>query len=247
MSETPGAPAAVTFDFGNTLVSEPDADAAPAARIRHLARWLGERGADAGEDALTEAFEAARRAAEDTWRDERRHVHGAESVARILAHLEVDSSDAELAPLIAVLEDPLPGPRMVAVDGAAAALERLRSRGVRLGIVSNLAWGPARVMRPQLEHVGLLGYFEPDAVVFSDQVGFVKPHPKIFETALAALETPPERAAHVGDLKLTDVAGAAALGIRTVRFTGIYDDQSEGPEADIVVGRLSDVPSALGL
>jgi FMN phosphatase YigB (HAD superfamily) len=240
-------PLGVTFDFGNTLVSEPDADAAPAARLRHLTEWLGRQGLSRAEDALAEAFAAAARAAEETWRADRRHVDAAASVARILAHLEVDSSPADQAPLITLLEDPLPGPRMAAVDGAAATLERLRSRGIRLGIVSNLAWGPGRVMRRQLEHVGLLQFFEPRAVAFSDEVGFVKPHPAIFEAALAGLETPPERAAHVGDLRLTDVAGAAALGIRTIRFAGIYDDTSDGPEADVVIERLSDVPNALGL
>ena len=52
---------------------------------------------------------------------------------------------------------------------------------------------------------------------------------------------------HVGDLKRTDVAGAQAVGMATVRFRGVVDDPDSGDEADHVIDRLVDLPAVLGL
>ena len=56
------------------------------------------------------------------------------------------------------------------------------------------------------------------------------------KAALDMLGATPERAMHVGDLRRTDVAGAAALGMRTARYRRLNDDvASDGPEADFVI------------
>ena len=58
---------------------------------------------------------------------------------------------------------------------------------------------------------------------------------------------------HVGDLRRTDVAGARALGMTTVRFRGVVEDDApeegddEGPEADHVIDRLAELPALLGV
>ena len=41
--------------------------------------------------------------------------------------------------------------------------------------------------------------------------------------------------AHVGDLRRTDVAGARAAGMRSVRYRGLHDDRGDGPDADVVI------------
>ncbi|MGN6558630.1 MAG: HAD family hydrolase, partial [Solirubrobacterales bacterium] len=71
----------------------------------------------------------------------------------------------------------------------------------------------------------------------SDETGHYKPAPQSFEAALSSLGVRPEEAIHVGDLRRTDVAGAAALGMRTVRYRGMHDDADteSGVEADFVV------------
>ncbi len=58
---------------------------------------------------------------------------------------------------------------------------------------------------------------------------------------------------HVGDLRRTDVAGARALGMATVRFRGVVEDDvpeegdDDGPEADHVIDRLAELPALLGV
>ncbi|OWY61922.1 hypothetical protein B7486_61195 [cyanobacterium TDX16] len=85
-------------------------------------------------------------------------------------------------------------------------------------------------------------------------MGVYKPDPTIFEHALAGLDAPAERTAHVGDLRRTDVAGALQMGMVAVRYTGIADDDDvalgEGhvaPEADLVVHDHADLPALLGI
>jgi len=88
------------------------------------------------------------------------------------------------------------------LDGTIEALDRLRSAGYRLGVVSN-SDGRAE---EGLEAAGLRGYFE--VVIDSQLVGFEKPDPRIFEAALRRMALAPEEAIYVGDIYEVDVVGA---------------------------------------
>jgi putative hydrolase of the HAD superfamily len=102
------------------------------------------------------------------------------------------------------------------------------------------------VLRDRLDREGLLAPFE--ALGFSDETGWYKPAPEAFLPVLGALGVnDPARAAHVGDRRNTDVAGARALGMRSVRYTGFRDDVGDGPEADVVIASHDDLLPALGL
>lgn len=57
-----------------------------------------------------------------------------------------------------------------------------------------------------------------DAVVDSEIVGFRKPHPSMFETALAKAGAKATDVVHVGDSVRCDVAGAIGVGIEAVHF-----------------------------
>lgn len=59
---------------------------------------------------------------------------------------------------------------------------------------------------------------EVTAIVDSHVVGFAKPDPRIFDTALSAAGVGPAEAIHVGDSRFADVAGAVAAGIRAIHF-----------------------------
>ena len=134
----------------------------------------------------------------------------------------------------------------LAPEGAASALRRLQEHGIGLGIVSNRGAIPGRFVMRYLEANGLAGFFDPAAVIWSDEVGFSKPDPRIYLTCLRALGVPPERAAHVGDHKVKDVAGARQLGMTTIRYAGVRDDHDDGPEADTVILHYRELPPALG-
>jgi putative hydrolase of the HAD superfamily len=92
--------------------------------------------------------------------------------------------------------------------------ELLRALGprYRLAVVSNFDYSPT--CRTILEREGIAGLFE--TIVISDEVGWRKPKPVIFETALRRMGLRPEEALFVGDRADIDVIGARAVGMPTV-------------------------------
>lgn len=98
------------------------------------------------------------------------------------------------------------------------ALERLRTLGVPLAVVSN-ANG---TLHAHLGRLGIAGYF---SVILDSQIeGVEKPDPRIFERALQRCGARAETTVHVGDLYEIDVVGARAAGIEGVLLdaAGLY-------------------------
>jgi 5'-nucleotidase len=124
-------------------------------------------------------------------------------------------------------------------------LDALARGGIRVGVICDIGLTPSTVVRKLLDRDGLARFF--DDMSFSDEVGHYKPARAIFEHALSRLgDVPPERAAHVGDRSRTDIGGAASMGMISVRYNGIYEDEElPATEADIVVSDLRALPSLL--
>jgi FMN phosphatase YigB (HAD superfamily) len=64
-------------------------------------------------------------------------------------------------------------------------------------------------------------------VTISSDVGYMKPHPKIFEHALEALQVTPEETMMVGDSLRSDVAGAKNMGLVAVLKRPPLDEPTE--------------------
>jgi len=92
-------------------------------------------------------------------------------------------------------------------EGTQDALDRLKSAGLKLGIVSN---ADGRVAA-DAKRFGLAKFF--DVIIDSQVVGVEKPNPAIFQFALNALEVPPEETMYAGDIYAIDMLGARAAGI----------------------------------
>jgi putative hydrolase of the HAD superfamily len=95
-------------------------------------------------------------------------------------------------------------------DDVVAGLERLRGRGLTLGLLSNLPQAGQELARA----LGLSPYL--DFVLTSQEAGAEKPHPLIFQKALERAAVAPAEAVHVGDQYSADVLGARGAGIRAV-------------------------------
>ena len=190
------------------------------------------------------AFAVAVAAQDAAWRQSR-HFGPAAIIEHFVAGLAIEAPAGDRAELQRLIEDPVPERVLTPVSGVEAALGRLRERGLRLGIVCDSGMMVGRVLRGQLERSGLARHFEAGALAFSDEVGVTKPRPEIFRRALAGLGAEPGQAAHVGDLRFTDMAGARALGMRAVRFRGFNDDTGEGPEGDATIDGYDELETAL--
>ncbi len=113
-------------------------------------------------------------------------------------------------------------------DDVLPFLRTLRSRGIRIAIVSNCDENT----RDLLVELGVAAL--ADALVLSNEVGAVKPAAEIYQHALDKLGVTAE-AALFADNSATYCAGAAALGIRAVQV--VRKVQEAGGEEGITVVR----------
>ena len=102
----------------------------------------------------------------------------------------------------------------------APAMAALRSRGLKLVVVSN-ANGRLRHL---FDRVDLTKWF--DHILDSHEWGVEKPDPRLFQLALEQSHADAARTVHVGDLYYVDVMGARSAGLRGVLFDvkGLYGD-----------------------
>ncbi len=121
-------------------------------------------------------------------------------------------------------------------DGAYQTLDWLRDHGYRIGCVTNRVFGGPRFVE-ELQELGLDKYFESTAV--SCDMGYMKPHPKIFEYALNEMKVAPEETAMVGDSLRADVEASQALGMTAIwrrnrKHDPPHEDEQvgEGPHDD---------------
>jgi len=95
--------------------------------------------------------------------------------------------------------------------GAAELLHGLRDRGVKLGMITN---GMSETHREKIAILQIGELF--DAIFIADEVGMVKPDPRLFAHACTTLGCAPARSAMVGDRYDRDISGALQSGLYTV-------------------------------
>ncbi len=236
---------AVTFDYWNTLVYELRGE----LRGRRLEAWSGllEEAGFAAERAQLEAvYDEAWQAYVVSWRANQQ-FQAAQAAEHIVEQLGFDVPPDVRRALVEAFGRAGEQAELRLAEGVEQCLHTLRGAGLKLGIICDVGFTASATLREHLIRHALLPLF--DHWSFSDEVGAYKPAPAIFRHALDGLGGPvPERVAHVGDLRRTDVAGASAMGMVAVRYTGISDDDSQPePEGHHVIGHYSELPAVLGV
>lgn len=232
---------AVLFDVGDTLWHA--AEAPPPAVFRRMAAeraeaYLNEVGltcpdAEQLARAAWDSMEYAMRAARATDRVEPDYPSIAQAAAAREGVLLTHEQAARL--MEAIYVSGAEGGKAAYPDARETLLE-LRNRGFLLGIVTNRAFGGER-FRADLRELGLdVGW---DAVSVSVEVGFLKPHPALFEHALDALDLQPRQALMVGNSLVEDVSGAQALGIPAAWKRSRPD--AEGVTPDLTFDEVSEL------
>ena len=256
-------PAAITFDFGNTLVAvdRPRLRQVVELTAKAVSEHLGPFDLWAYLVAWDE--ERARQFREEVPRF--REVDLSDRLVRVLARLRgmtappadepwddaaaaMLSTPDEVAWAIARYADVFvavlpPDPPIGAV------LSALAERST-LAILSN--WPHATAVDRYVEAAGWQRHF--DAVVVSQRVGTIKPHPTIFAAARAALGEPAADAIlHVGDDWAADVVGAKDAGWRAAWLRTRPDDtplptseRDERAVPDLEIDRLDELLALVG-
>ncbi len=132
---------------------------------------------------------------------------------------------------------------LVLFPGAARLLARLRERGIKLGMITN---GFAATHREKIALLALEASF--DEILIADEVGMLKPDPRIFRLAANRLGVPPQACAMVGDRFERDITGAQAAGMFAVWMNVRREAMPAGATApDATVTSVEDVEAALRL
>lgn len=95
------------------------------------------------------------------------------------------------------------------VSAAFEALHNLRAMGITVSITSNTNF----IRGALIEREVLKPSFGFDFYLFSDEVGYAKPHKKMFDAMLLRAGRNPGEVVHVGDSMECDYRGSQALGI----------------------------------
>jgi len=151
------------------------------------------------------------------WSDPERHREGRADLraasCRIVeqALRDLGHDAPELARRIAHLYRDLRDQSVEIFTGAIETLDRLKHDGTRLGLVTN---GTAADQRAKIERFDLARHF--DHILIEGEFGCGKPDARVYQAALAALQTTPQEAWFVGDNLEWDVAAPQRAGMYAV-------------------------------
>ncbi len=246
----------VLFDFHNTLATcdgwlELEIRTLPGLALEKLADRGAIAGLRPGPGMLAEAskrFQALRQGVRDSGVE----LSAIEGTRRVLEQMGLDVPELEIEDVVRELEEALL-PSVEAVPGVAAALEQLRDKGYRLGVVSSAGYPPFVEMA--LEGLGLRMFFSE--IVTSAGEGIYKSNPEIFRRAAGRLSASPEDAVHVGDHAVYDVKAAKTAGLSAIWFaaqarrtaqlhgTSWEEAARSGAGADAIVMSMAELPGAI--
>jgi putative hydrolase of the HAD superfamily len=216
---------AVTFDVGGTLID-------PWPSVGHVYAAVAEECGLAKFDPefLNAQFAAA-------WRAKQNFEYTPEGWAEIVSQTfgKATRIDASSCLFRTLYERFAQANAWHVFDDVRTTLAELKSRGLRLAVISN--WDDR--LRPLLRNLALDQCF--DALVVSAEAGLHKPARKIFQKTASLLGVPCSRVLHVGDSLREDVVGARGAGMKALLLR-----RGGGKVEGEVLGSLSELPHRIG-
>lgn len=203
---------AITFDFWETIIRAIDYS---DVRINFLTRILEIEGFSKNRKLIRDAYLSSQKVFYNAWKNEQKYISALERTEFILKTLEINLPSKSKYNIIKHFEEITllaPPPLM---NDSEMILKSLYDHH-RIGLICDSGMSPGKMLRKVLEYHNVLKYF--CCTIFSDEMGRNKPNPIVFRQALKKLEVKPSEAMHIGDLLETDIAGANAIGMKTVWF-----------------------------
>ena len=201
---------AVTLDLWNTIFVEKSFSKDRSVTVQ---RHLEDHGISREIDDIQAGFHYAKNLFEKDWIENYIQMPLSTRIKHILDSLNTSLPQESIDQIISefyqvFLEYP---PEFK--EGVIETIEALKPE-YKLGIISDTGISHGSVIREYLDSVGILEHFT--STIFSDEIGYSKPHRIPFQKALKELDVKPHEVVHVGDLLRTDVTGAKNIGMKAV-------------------------------
>ncbi|MFX0028447.1 MAG: HAD family hydrolase [Candidatus Hermodarchaeota archaeon] len=227
---------AITFDLWNTLINNKSYS---IQRFEIFFQFLKEREIFLSIDELRDAYEKRFHFTEVSFEEiEFRHIYTQERILNVLGKLNIEISKEDLEILkddfeSLMLQDP---PSLK--KGVKKTLEEIAPI-YQIGLISNTGVTPGCIISRVLDEHEILDLF--DVTIFSDETGYFKPHPIMFEIPLQKLNCKGENAIHIGDMLETDIKGANEFQMYSVWFNELNNPKSFEIIPDFEIKEISEV------
>ena len=224
---------AITFDLWNTIFTN---RFYTEVRLNWFSQFLNERDISHSLIDIINAFNLAFHFPERNF-DENSHIYTEDQIIQMLKVLKMDFSknDKELIKnkFEAVMLDDPPSLK----KGVKRTLEELSST-YKIGLISNTGITPGRIIIEVFKGYNILQYFQ--VKIFSDEIGYYKPHPILFKTALKKLKCDPKDAVHIGDILETDIKGAKECNMYAIWFNDSFSQNVKKIKPDYEIQEISE-------
>ena len=223
-----GRPEMILFDYGGTLLCEPDWDLLRGEKavfehvIRNPNHYTPEE-VSAWERQFFQSLKGIRDAGAELTEIQmlrlKYEIHGIK--------LDISYEEAEWI----LWEHTAPMTEKCVYPNIQKVLEFLREQRIRTGVISNIGWTGAALAR-RIHTLLPENHFE--FILASSDYGIRKPDARLFQVALAKAELAPEKIWFCGDTKDTDMEGARRVGMTPVYYQGrMSGDNKPADKPDI--------------
>lgn len=222
---------AITFDIWDTIIID-DSDEAKRAELgmrskaeerRHLLWTALNRGTPIDRAKVEIAFDTQEAIYRKTWLEKQVTLKVRDRLEIMLEGLERRLPTTVLEELVDTYESMELKVSPDLVEGAGELIAEFAEH-YKLCVISDTIYTPGHRLRELLAKLGVADYFS--GFVFSDEIGRSKPHASCFNDARRQLGVDFSDMLHIGDRDALDMAGARAVGMRAVLFTGSRDERS---------------------
>lgn len=118
----------------------------------------------------------------------------------------------------------------------------LTSRNYNVGIITN---GFKETQHKKFEKLSIRRY--TDRMIISEDLGVLKPHPRVFDHATEVAGVKREEILYVGDSYSSDIIGGVRAGWKTAWYTGAVDEKETEVTPDLIFDQFSDLRRFLKL
>ncbi len=136
-----------------------------------------------------------------------------------------------------------PFPGVAPFDDTLPVLKQLKEEDYKIGLLTN-SFLPMWMRDVELRAYNIIDFL--DARLTAADVGYIKPHPKIFEHLLDLLDSEAHSSLFVGDRPAHDIVGANEVGMISVLITPPHVEfDLDGVVPDFTIKSLSELPGIL--